>query len=108
MTMTSSVFGATFYLLIGSHGLHVLGGVLGMIGLYNHFRKCGMETSYVAAMQIFWYLVVGVWPILYGLVFTHLSHTIDRRRGIEFYVSMVTHVLCIDVLEAFTFLLFES
>jgi heme/copper-type cytochrome/quinol oxidase subunit 3 len=69
LTMTSSVFGATFFLLIGSHGLHVLGAVIAMIWLWKSFKDDGVVLEHLAAMQVFWYFVVGVWPLLYGLVY---------------------------------------
>lgn len=72
LTLTSSTYGGMFYLIIGAHGLHVLGGLLG-VG-YAYWRFNGAEgASYkkeeFLVPQLFWYFVVGVWPILYYLVY---------------------------------------
>ena len=69
MTMTSSVFGACFFLLIGSHGLHALSAVLGMSYFYFKSRHTTLEKSTMTAITIFWFFIVGVWPMLYGLVY---------------------------------------
>lgn len=69
MTMQNSLFGSCFYLLIGSHGLHVFSGVL-VIGFF--FRKLlqgKMSVDNFKALRIYWYFVVMIWPILYGLVY---------------------------------------
>ena len=28
-----------------------------------------LKLDHLRAMQIFWYFVVGIWPVLYGLVY---------------------------------------
>jgi len=69
LTMTSSTYGSFFFMIIGCHGLHVLGALLFLINIY---RKFSLETfrpeSYWGG-QVFWYFVVGVWPVLYVLVY---------------------------------------
>lgn len=69
MTMTSGIFGATFFLLIGSHGLHVLGGVLAMLYVHRRWQRGQLTKGGIRAMFIFWAFVVGIWPVLYGLVY---------------------------------------
>lgn len=67
MTMDSSIFAATFYLLIGSHGLHALAGVAVLFYMYIKNNKLDYE-AYKAGF-IFWAFIVGVWPVLYALVY---------------------------------------
>ncbi|MEM9159402.1 MAG: heme-copper oxidase subunit III [Verrucomicrobiota bacterium] len=67
-TMTSNIGGAFFYLVIGSHGLHVLGAVIGLYMLWRKLGKGTMTIEGYGAARIFWYFVVGIWPILYVLV----------------------------------------
>lgn len=69
MTMTSGIFGATFFLLIGSHGLHALVAVLAMIVLFFQMRRGTLTVNAMKAMLIFWLFVVGIWPVLYSLVY---------------------------------------
>jgi heme/copper-type cytochrome/quinol oxidase subunit 3 len=74
LTMTSGVYGATFYTLIGCHGLHVLGAVAwlcsvlvrALLGRYNATRYTGL-----ALCGMYWYYVVALWPVLYGLVYLY-------------------------------------
>jgi heme/copper-type cytochrome/quinol oxidase subunit 3 len=69
MTLASGVFASTFFLIIGAHGLHVLGAVLAMIAVYARMQKATLTEPVFQAMRIFWYFVVGIWPVLYGLVY---------------------------------------
>lgn len=69
MTMTSSMFGATFFLLIGSHGLHALLAVLAMGWMFWKMVKGTLTVDQLRSMLVFWLFVVGVWPVLYGLVY---------------------------------------
>ncbi|MFQ5675074.1 MAG: heme-copper oxidase subunit III [bacterium] len=72
LTFTSSVFGATFYTLIGCHALHVTGGMLFLLfvlkrafaGVYSREKHSG-----VLLCSLYWYFVVGIWPFLYILVY---------------------------------------
>jgi len=74
LTMSSGVYGATFYTLIGCHGLHVLGAVLwlmivGMLARRGRFtpqRHTGVELC-----GMYWTFVVALWPVLYGLVYLY-------------------------------------
>ncbi len=69
LTLTSSSHGSFFYLIVGMHGLHALAGlvVLGRVALKLSWGLLAPSTF--AAAQLFWYFVVGLWPILYGLVY---------------------------------------
>jgi cytochrome c oxidase subunit 3 len=69
MTMTSGIFGACFFLLIGTHGLHAAAAAMAMVYLYMRLRRKELRPDHVQAMQVFWYFVVGIWPVLYGLVY---------------------------------------
>lgn len=69
MTMQNSIFGSCFYLLIGSHGLHVFSAVV-VVGVFFRRLKAGTLTiDQFKALRIYWYFVVAVWPVLYGLVY---------------------------------------
>jgi heme/copper-type cytochrome/quinol oxidase subunit 3 len=69
MTMTSGIFGACFFLLIGMHGLHAAAAAVAMGYLYTRLKRQELRADHVQAMQVFWYFVVGIWPVLYGLVY---------------------------------------
>ncbi len=72
LTTTSSLYGAFFYTIIGAHGLHVLAGLSILIYLWFYLKKpnsfeAKRETS--SACSLYWYFVVGIWPVLYVLVY---------------------------------------
>jgi len=69
MTLTSSTMGSFFYLIVGMHALHavVALGFLGSSWLLLNRRRLNRSTF--AASQVFWYFVVGLWPILYWQVY---------------------------------------
>lgn len=69
MTIQSGTFGATFYVIIGAHAVHVLSAVLVMISLYFKFKKGLLTDQQVYAMQVFWFFVVGIWPVLYTMIY---------------------------------------
>ncbi|MEM8808715.1 MAG: heme-copper oxidase subunit III [Cyanobacteria bacterium P01_G01_bin.38] len=68
----SGVFGGTFYLLTGFHGLHVLTGVLlqsimlGRSFLPNNYA--GGEYG-VQATSLFWHFVDVIWIVLFILIY---------------------------------------
>jgi heme/copper-type cytochrome/quinol oxidase subunit 3 len=74
LTMASGVYGATFYVLIGCHGLHVLGAVVWLLcGLVRTLRGHYNATHYMglALCGMYWYYVVALWPVLYWLVYLY-------------------------------------
>lgn len=69
MTMQNSIFGSCFYLLIVSHGLHVLSAVLVVGWFFQKLRTGNLTVDQFKALRIYWYFVVSIWPVLYGLVY---------------------------------------
>jgi len=70
----SGVYGSTFYTLIGCHGLHVFGAViwlLVMLGLARGQRFSAKSHIGVEVCRMYWYFVVALWPILFGLVYLY-------------------------------------
>jgi len=74
LTLSSGVYGATFYTLIGCHGLHVLGAVVWLLGVWlraTHQRYTATRHTGVVLCGMYWSYVVGLWPILYWLVYLY-------------------------------------
>lgn len=72
LTVSSGAYGTTFYTLIGAHGLHVLAAVtLLLVVLVRAQGGCFSPQGHTAVRVsgMFWHYVVGVWPILYTLVY---------------------------------------
>ncbi len=72
LTTTSSIYGAFFYIIIGVHGVHVLVGLTLLIYLFNYLKKHPFSDDAkqkIPIYSLYWYFVVGVWPVLYYLVY---------------------------------------
>jgi heme/copper-type cytochrome/quinol oxidase subunit 3 len=69
LTMKSSTYGSFFYLIIGTHALHAVAALLVLIVVYRRLRRNALSPESFWAAQVFWYFVVGVWPILYILIY---------------------------------------
>ena len=68
LSMRSNIFGALFFLLIGSHAFHAICGIL-FLSLLFLAKRGQIFKEDLKAAQIFWFFVVGIWPVLYGLVY---------------------------------------
>ena len=72
LTFTSSIYGGTFYTLIGCHGLHVLGAMILLLFVIKQVIGKAYSSPNQTSLElcsIYWYFVVGIWPILYILVY---------------------------------------
>ncbi|MGB5348447.1 MAG: cytochrome c oxidase subunit 3, partial [Polyangiales bacterium] len=69
LTITSGQLGGYFYLLVGTHALHVVAGFLILLYTYRKLSEHELDRFTFWPAQIFWYFVVGVWPILYWQVY---------------------------------------
>jgi cytochrome c oxidase subunit 3 len=69
---TSGVFGGTFYLLTGFHGLHVLTGILlQTIMLIRSFLPNNYQGGQfgVDSTSLFWHFVDVIWIVLFILIY---------------------------------------
>ena len=72
LTLQSSTYGATFYTLIGCHGVHVLAAVLWLAtvlflavrGRFSMERHVGVQLC-----KMYWMYVVGLWLVLFPSVY---------------------------------------
>ena len=72
LTISTGIYGATFYTLIGCHGLHVLAAVVWLLvvvfqaqrGRFSAHRHIGVEIC-----SMYWYFVGALWTILFPLVY---------------------------------------
>ena len=69
LTLTSSTHGSFFFLIVGAHGLHAIGAIGALAWAYRSLLRGELTYQRLAPVQIFWYFVVGVWPVLYTLVY---------------------------------------
>jgi cytochrome c oxidase subunit 3 len=68
-TLTSSSLGSFFYLIVGMHALHAVAALALLAHTWLRMQRGWLASSQLAAAEVFWYFVVGVWPILYGVVY---------------------------------------
>jgi cytochrome c oxidase subunit 3 len=69
LTLTSSNLGGFFFLIIGLHALHAIAAVGVLFHAWLSLRKGFVSLSLLAAAEVFWYFVVGVWPVIYLRVY---------------------------------------
>ena len=74
LTPSSSVYGGTFYLLIGCHALHVLAAVIWLTVLAvleRRARPTWRSADGLEMCTIYWYFVCGLWAVLFPLVYVY-------------------------------------
>ncbi len=69
LTLTSSTLGSFFYLIVGIHALHAVVALGVLAYAWLRLQRGWLTSSQLAVAEIFWYLVVGVWPVLYLTVY---------------------------------------
>jgi cytochrome c oxidase subunit 3 len=69
LTIASSTLGGFFYLIVGMHALHAVGALIALVAMSRRLSRLKLLPSPFKAAQLFWYFVVGMWPILYVQVY---------------------------------------
>jgi heme/copper-type cytochrome/quinol oxidase subunit 3 len=69
LSLSSSLYGSTFFLITGFHGLHVLSGVLYLSAVLvgSFFRP--LNTERIEAAGLFWHFVDLVWILVFTFVY---------------------------------------
>ena len=69
LTLTSSTLGAFFYLIVGTHALHAVVALGALIYTYRRLRAGWRAKNELFTSEVLWYFVVGLWPIIYAVVY---------------------------------------
>lgn len=69
LTLTSSTLGAFFYLIVGVHALHAVAALAMLFYVWLGLRAGWLMMSQLASAEVLWYFVVGIWPVIYGVVY---------------------------------------
>jgi cytochrome c oxidase subunit 3/cytochrome o ubiquinol oxidase subunit 3 len=72
VTLSSSVFGSSFFTLTGFHGLHVLIGVIWAVAVLARAAKGAyLENNYegVELFGLYWHFVDIVWIVLFTVIY---------------------------------------
>jgi cytochrome c oxidase subunit III len=71
--LSENLFSNLFYIMTGFHGLHVLLGVLLILGVVWRSRKEGHYSDHkhtgVEMAEIYWHFVDIIWIVLFGLIY---------------------------------------
>jgi heme/copper-type cytochrome/quinol oxidase subunit 3 len=69
LTLTTSTHGSFFYVMVGIHALHAVAAILSLLWAVRRHGKGALTASQLTTVQVFWYFVVGIWPVLYLQVY---------------------------------------
>lgn len=72
LTVSTSLYGATFYTLIGVHGVHVAAAVVWLLVMVLRFRGDRFSMKRAAGVDLcalYWYFVCALWAVLFPLVY---------------------------------------
>ena len=65
LTLTSSTLGSFFYLIVGTHALHAIAALGLLFRIWRRHAMGCLQPSQLATAAVFWYFVVGAWPVIY-------------------------------------------
>jgi cytochrome o ubiquinol oxidase subunit III len=71
-TMTVNAFLSSFFLLVGTHGLHITSGLLWLVVLLAFIVKRGLTKANVrklALLSLFWHFLDIVWIFIFTVVY---------------------------------------
>jgi hypothetical protein len=69
LTLTSSALGSFFYLIVGMHAIHAVVALGILAYAWNRLRRGFLPSGVMGAAEVFWYFVVGIWPLLYWRIY---------------------------------------
>ena len=69
LTLTSSQLGAFFYVIVGAHALHATAALVALAIFWRAMRAGRLSPAAFGAVQLFWYFVVLMWPVIYWQVY---------------------------------------
>jgi len=72
LTISTNLFGTTYYSLVGLHGFHVIVGLL-MLTLVFIFALAGRvgqeQSARVDVLAMYWHFVDGIWVVVFTVVY---------------------------------------
>jgi cytochrome c oxidase subunit 3/cytochrome o ubiquinol oxidase subunit 3 len=72
LTISTNLFGTTYFTLVGLHALHVTGGVTLMLILLGLAVACRVADAHQGAVGLvswYWHFVDGVWVVVFTVVY---------------------------------------
>jgi cytochrome c oxidase subunit 3 len=72
LTISTNLFGTTYYSLVGLHAFHLTAGLvmLGIVLIFCLTGRVGQEQSgRVGVLSMYWHFVDGVWVVVFTVVY---------------------------------------
>jgi cytochrome c oxidase subunit III len=72
LTITTNLFGTTYYALVGLHGFHVVMGLLAMttVMVFTIFGAVKQEhAERIEVLSLYWHFVDAVWIVVFTVVY---------------------------------------
>jgi len=72
LTISTNLFGTTYYSLVGLHAFHVTAGLvmLGIVLIFGLAGRVGVDHSRrVEVLSLYWHFVDGVWVVVFTVVY---------------------------------------
>ena len=72
LTISTNLFGTTYYSLVGLHAFHVTAGLimLSMVAIFGFVGRMGVSQSdRVAVLSMYWHFVDAVWVVVFTVVY---------------------------------------
>jgi cytochrome c oxidase subunit 3/cytochrome o ubiquinol oxidase subunit 3 len=72
LTISTNLFGTTYYSLVGLHGFHVVVGLvaLSMVMMFTFLGNVRPEhTERVDVLSLYWHFVDAVWVVVFTVVY---------------------------------------
>ena len=72
LTISTNLFGTTYYSLVGLHAFHVTAGLimLSLVAAFGFMGRVGVDQSdRVAVLTMYWHFVDAVWVVVFTVVY---------------------------------------
>ena len=72
LTISTNLFGTTYYSLVGLHGFHVIVGLLllSLVMAFTMLGRVGQEQAYrVDVLSLYWHFVDAIWVVVFTVVY---------------------------------------
>jgi cytochrome c oxidase subunit 3 len=72
LTISTNLFGTTYYSLVGLHAFHVTAGLimLSVVAIFGFIGRMGMNQSgRVGVLSMYWHFVDAVWVVVFTVVY---------------------------------------
>jgi cytochrome c oxidase subunit 3/cytochrome o ubiquinol oxidase subunit 3 len=72
LTISTNLFGTTYYSLVGLHAFHVTAGLimLSLVAVFGFMGRVGVDQSgRIAVLSMYWHFVDAVWVVVFTVVY---------------------------------------